>query len=98
MTSTENASASVARTKATTKVRLGVVVKAKMTKTVVVEVVRRVRHPKYVKFVSERARYFAHDDDASCAVGDRVAIEEVRPMSKLKRWRVTRVIERAAGA
>ncbi len=92
---TENTAAKAA---STAKTRQGVVVKAKMQKTVVVEVVRRVRHPKYVKFVSQRDRYFAHDESDNCEVGDKVIIEETRPLSKQKRWRVRQVIERATGA
>ena len=76
--------------------RRGVVLKNKMDKTVVVEVVRRVRHPKYHKFVRSRLRYKAHDEENTCRVGDVVRIEETRPISKEKHWRVSNVVERAA--
>jgi small subunit ribosomal protein S17 len=79
------------------KSREGVVVKAKMQKTVVVEVTRRVRHAKYVKYVTQRKRFMAHDE-AGCKVGDTVLIEETRPLSKNKRWRVKQIVTRATGA
>lgn len=80
----------------TMKTRQGIVIRAKMQKTVVVEVTRRLRHRKYVKFVTERKRFFAHDETNACNVGDRVILEETRPMSKNKRWRVKEVIQRSA--
>jgi small subunit ribosomal protein S17 len=67
----------------------------KMDKTVVVEVVRYSPHPMYKKYVRTRARYKAHDADNTCNVGDRVEILESRPLSRQKRWKVVRVIERA---
>jgi len=79
------------------KTRNGVVVKAKMQKTVVVEVTRRVRHAKYGKLLKRRARYMAHDAESTCKVGDRVLLEETRPLSKNKRWRVKEVVTRAPG-
>ncbi len=78
------------------KVRTGVVVSDKMDKTVVVAVEQRVKHPKYGKYITRRKRYKAHDEGNECRVGDRVEIEETRPLSKEKRWRVRRIIERAA--
>lgn len=81
--------------KKTTRLRQGVVVKNKMDKTVVVEVTRRVRHPKYMKFIKRRVRYKAHDAKNECNVGDHVLLEETRPLSKDKRWRVKEVTERA---
>jgi len=80
------------------KEREGVVVKNKMQKTVVVEVTRRVRHPKYFKFVTHRARYQAHDEANTCKVGDVVILQETRPLSKNKRWRVKEVIRKAPSA
>ncbi len=80
------------------KSREGIVVKAKMQKTVVVEVTRRVRHAKYVKFVTQRKRFMAHDEAGAAKVGDTVIIEETRPLSKNKRWRVKEIIKRATGA
>ena len=78
------------------KRREGLVVSAKMTKTVVVQVERLVQHPLYGKRLRQRKRYMAHDEKAECHEGDRVQIIESRPLSKLKRWRVSRVLLRAA--
>lgn len=79
----------------TVKTRRGVVTKDKMDKTVVVEVTRRVRHPKYKKFLKRRVRYKAHDEQNECKVGDVVQIEECRPLSKEKRWMVKEIVEKA---
>ena len=81
---------------ASKRTRRAVVTSNKMDKTVIVEVVRRFRHPKYKKFVKRRLRYSAHDAENACNIGDVVTIEETRPLSKSKRWRVSQVIERAA--
>ncbi|MBF6560306.1 MAG: 30S ribosomal protein S17 [Candidatus Binataceae bacterium] len=78
------------------KRREGLVVSAKMTKTVVVQVERLVQHPLYGKRLRQRKRYMAHDEKAECHEGDRVQIIESRPLSKLKRWRVSRVLLQAA--
>lgn len=67
----------------------------KMDKTVVVEVTRRVRDARYGKFVKRRAKYSAHDENNECKVGDQVEIIESRPLSKTKRWVVTRVTVKA---
>lgn len=67
----------------------------KMSKTVVVQVVRFYRHPVYKKYVRTRISYKAHDELDTCQVGDRVEIIESKPMSREKRWKVVRVIERA---
>ena len=77
------------------KVRQGIVTKNKMEKSVVVEVERRFRHPKYPKFVKRRERYKAHDAENTCNVGDEVLLEETRPLSKTKRWRVKEIVKRA---
>ena len=77
------------------KVREGVVVSSKPDKTVVVAVIERVRHPKYNKFVLQTKKLYAHDEANDVNVGDRVRVMETRPLSKLKRWRVTDVLERA---
>src|SRR5688572_6698341 len=74
----------------------GVVKSTKMAKTITVEVVRTVRHAKYAKFLKKRARYYAHDERGEAGVGDRVIIVETRPMSKLKRWRLQSVAEKAS--
>ncbi len=80
------------------KSRIGVITSNKMQKTVVVRVERRVRHPKYGKFVMRRMSYKAHDEENACQVGDRVRIVETRPMSKDKRWRVAETLEKAREA
>jgi small subunit ribosomal protein S17 len=77
------------------KVRDGVVVSNKMDRTAVVAVVERVRHAKYAKFVNRTKRLYVHDDANDVNIGDRVRIMETRPTSKLKRWRVVEVLERA---
>ena len=77
------------------KTRIGVVVPDKMDKTVVVAVERRYAHPLYGKRVTRTKKYHAHDANNEYNVGDTVRIVETRPLSKLKRWRVTEVIERA---
>ena len=77
------------------KVREGIVVSDAMTSTVVVAVVDRVRHPKYGKTVQRTKKLYVHDAEDTAKVGDRVRVQETRPLSKLKRWRVVDVLERA---
>lgn len=77
------------------RMRQGVVQSDKMDKTVVVEVRHRVLHRGYKKYISRRVRYKAHDEGNECRVGDRVQIVQSRPLSKDKRWRVQRIVERA---
>jgi len=77
------------------KTREGVVVSNKMDKTADVAVVDRVRHAKYNKFVLRTKKLYAHDEANDVNVGDKVRVMETRPLSKLKRWRVTDVLERA---
>lgn len=77
------------------KVFVGVVVSDKMDKTVVVAVDRLVRHPLYKKVVRRTSKFYAHDELNECRVGDIVEIMETRPISKLKRWRVVRIVQRA---
>ena len=74
---------------------VGIVVSNKMDKTLVVQVIRRYKHPKYKKYVNERTRYKAHDEQNTANIGDKVAIVESRPLSKDKRWRLQSVLERA---
>ena len=81
--------------RAARKVREGVVVSDKMDKTRVVAVIDRVRHPKYAKFVLRTKRLYVHDEANDAHMGDRVRVMETRPLSKLKRWRVVEVLERA---
>lgn len=77
------------------KTQDGVVVSAKMDKTVVVAVIRQVRHATYGKFVRKTKKFYAHDEARTCGVGDRVRIVETRPLSKLKRWKVESVLTKA---
>ena len=77
------------------KVREGLVVSNAMDKTAVVAVIERVRHPRYAKTVQRTKRLYAHDPENDLRVGDRVRLAETRPLSKLKRWRVVEVLERA---
>jgi small subunit ribosomal protein S17 len=77
--------------------KVGVVVSDAMTKTVVVEVRRLVMDPLYRKYLRRRSRFMAHDEKDECKVGDRVRIEETRPLSRHKRWRVRAILERASG-
>ncbi|NLI97453.1 30S ribosomal protein S17 [bacterium] len=71
---------------------IGEVVSTKPEKTIVVSVVRKELHPIYKKYVNKRHKYYAHDDAKRCKEGDRVEIEETRPLSKLKHFRVLRVL------
>jgi small subunit ribosomal protein S17 len=77
------------------KVREGLVASNAMDKTVIVSVVERVRHPRYAKTVQRTKRLYAHDETNEVRVGDRVRVQETRPLSKLKRWRIVEVLERA---
>ena len=77
------------------KVREGVVSSAKMDKTVVVDTVERVRHRRYAKTVQRTKHLYAHDESNEVRAGDRVRVQETRPYSKLKRWRVVEILERA---
>ena len=77
------------------KVREGIVVSDAMASTIVVAVVDRVRHPKYGKTVQRTKKLYVHDAEDTAKVGDRVRVQETRPLSKLKRWRLTEVVERA---
>jgi small subunit ribosomal protein S17 len=83
------------KSRAARKVREGVVVSTKMDKTVVVAVVERVRHPRYAKFVQRTKKLYVHDETNDTRPGDRVRVQETRPLSKLKRWRIVEVLERA---
>jgi len=77
------------------KVREGTVQSTAMDKTAVVAVIERVRHPRYNKTVQRTKRVYAHDEQNDVRVGDRVRVQETRPRSKLKRWRIVEVLERA---
>ncbi len=80
------------------KERSGVVVSDRMQKTVVVSLERTVMHPKYKKYLRRRTKVKAHDEANQCHVGDRVTIVESRPLSRDKRWRVSRILERSQAA
>lgn len=77
------------------KERVGIVTSDKMSKSITVIVERRVMHPKYGKFVKRSSKFMAHDEKGEAHVGDTVRIAETRPMSKLKRWRLVEIVERA---
>jgi small subunit ribosomal protein S17 len=77
------------------KERIGVVSSSKMEKSIVVNEVKRVKHPMYGKFVLKTKKYVAHDEQNDCNEGDTVRIMETRPMSKSKRWRLVEILERA---
>ncbi|MEI6536617.1 MAG: 30S ribosomal protein S17 [Verrucomicrobiaceae bacterium] len=78
--------------KSVQKSRVGVVVSDKMAKTIVVEVERRVPHPIFKKIVRKTSKFYAHDEAQKAKEGDKVRIEETRPLSKLKRWKLVEVI------
>ncbi len=77
---------------------VGIVTSDKMQKTVVVQVTRRVRSAQYKKYMTKRVKYKAHSESNEFHVGDRVEISESRPLSKDKRWRVTKLVEKARNA
>ena len=79
----------------TARTVVGQVVSERMDKTISVMIERRVKHPLYRKFVSKSTKLLAHDENNECGAGDTVAIEECRPISKNKSWRLQRVIEKA---
>ncbi|MBO9699634.1 MAG: 30S ribosomal protein S17 [Sporocytophaga sp.] len=77
------------------KERIGKVVSNKMTKSITVAVERKVKHAKYGKFLNKTTKFMAHDEKNECGIGDTVKIMETRPLSKLKRWRLVEIIEKA---
>ncbi len=77
------------------KERIGIVASDKMEKSIVVTVERKVKHPKYGKFVKKTTKFVAHDEKNDCNIGDTVRIMETRPLSKSKNWRLVEIIERA---
>lgn len=85
-----------ATTRKRRKMRKGVVVSDKAAKTIVVRVMRRVRHPVYEKEITVSRKFYAHDEKEEAKTGDTVIIEECRPMSRLKRWRLVSIVERAS--
>lgn len=77
------------------KERIGIVTGTKMNKSIVVSVEAREKHPMYGKFIKKTKKFMAHDEKNECGVGDTVKIMETRPLSKLKRWRMVEIIEKA---
>ncbi|MGC2167525.1 MAG: 30S ribosomal protein S17 [Acidimicrobiales bacterium] len=77
------------------KVREGIVISDKMNSTLVVAINERVSHSRYIKTVQRTKKLYVHDEKNEAKVGDRVRVQETRPLSKLKRWRLTEVVERA---
>jgi len=77
------------------KERVGLVTSNKMEKSIVVAVERKVKHPKYGKFIKRTTKFVAHDETNDCNIGDTVKIMETRPLSKSKCWRLVEVVERA---
>jgi small subunit ribosomal protein S17 len=92
--SEQNTTATTA-TRKRRRVLQGTVTSDKMDKTITVEVNRRVKHPLYEKFINRRTRVHAHDENNDAKVGDIVQVTETRPLSKLKRFRLTKVVTRA---
>ncbi len=79
------------------KERVGEVIANKMAKTIIVRVERRYPHPKFKKVVTGYKKLYAHDEKGEAKVGDRVRLEETRPLSKTKRWRLVEIVERSSG-
>ncbi len=77
------------------KIREGQVTSAAMDKTAVVTILTRRRHPRYQKSMTRSARLYVHDEENTLREGDRVRVTETRPLSKLKRWRIVEILERA---
>ncbi len=75
---------------------VGVVVSNKMNKTVIVAVERLVKHPMYQKYIRRQTKFAAHDETNACGIGDKVQITESRPLSRSKRWRVSKIVQKAA--
>ena len=85
----------MAERKAIKNEKIGQVVSTKMTKTIVVEVSRRVPHPLYKRIIGKRKKFYAHDEEGRAKTGDVVRIIECRPLSKLKRWRLADIVRKA---
>lgn len=77
------------------KEKVGLVTSNKMTKTIVVSVQRQIKHPKYGKFIKRTSKFMAHDEKNESNIGDTVRIEETRPLSKNKCWRLVEILEKA---
>jgi small subunit ribosomal protein S17 len=86
------------QTRGQRKERIGEVISDKMTKTIVVRVERRFPHPRFKKIITRFKKFYAHDEKCEAKVGDRVRIQETRPLSKTKRWRLMEVVQRGESA
>src|SRR5580765_8074545 len=96
-TTTAAAPATAGSDRGNRKERIGEVISNKMTKTITVRVERRFAHPRYKKVVTGYKKFYAHDEKGEAKVGDRVRIEETRPLSKTKRWRLVEVVQKSSG-
>jgi len=95
-TSSSTPPAATALPRTNRKERVGEVIANKMSKTIIVRVERRFPHPKFKKVITGYKKFYAHDEKSDAKVGDRVRIEETRPLSKTKRWRLVEVVERGS--
>jgi|SRR5581483_6005335 small subunit ribosomal protein S17 len=94
MAETETTTSNVSDDRGRRKERIGEVISNKMTKTIIVRVERRFPHPRYKKVVTGYSKFYAHDEKSEAKLGDRVRIQETRPLSKTKNWRLVEVVER----
>src|ERR1039457_3663863 len=92
----ETTATSTAKAPGRRKTLIGEVVSTKMAKTIVIEVRRQKAHPFYKRVVALSKKFYAHDEDGTARLGDFVKIEETRPLSKLKRWKLLEIVQRAA--
>jgi small subunit ribosomal protein S17 len=91
------APATAASARGNRKERVGEVISNKMAKTITVRVERRFAHPRFKKVVTGYKKFYAHDEKSEAKVGDRVRIEETRPLSKTKRWRLVKIVAKSSG-
>lgn len=96
-TATSAAPATTGSARGNRKERLGEVISNKMAKTITVKVERRFAHPRFKKVVTGYKKLYAHDEKGEAKIGDRVRIEETRPLSKMKRWRLVEVVAKSSG-
>src|SRR6476619_7215374 len=96
-TTTTTTATAPAASRGNRKERIGEVISNKMAKTITVQVERRFAHPRFKKVVTGYKKFYAHDEKGEAKVGDRVRIEETRPLSKTKRWRLVEVVEQSSG-
>ena len=96
-TTTTSTPAAAVADRGNRKERTGEVISSKMAKTIIVRVERRFPHPKFKKVVTGYKKFYAHDEKSEAKVGDRVKIEETRPLSKTKRWRLVEIVRKGSG-